>query len=155
MPHRKAPPKLSLSQDDGPAVSASSSETASKSSTSGKNWTDIELIRLIDAYLAAQMEQQGNRLSFHLLIVERESQNVIYDRMATKYAESAPSDSQGTITERTMVGIEQCWTSMTRSYRPISKDWTGVTGHTPWFKTLIHEQKAWLKKKVLYSLRSC
>jgi hypothetical protein len=100
------------------------------------------------------MEKQGNRLSFHLLIVKGESQNVIYDRMAMKYAESAPSDSQGTVTERTTVGIEQRWTSMTRSYRAI-KDWAGVTGRAPWFKTPIHEQKAWLKKKVLYGLRSC
>ena len=83
----------------------------------GKNWTEADSLKLIDAYQKVQFAKSGfdspHLSTFSLLIpLDGNNSGLIFDKIAAKFLQSI-SDAEGYSTE----AIQERWKKLLESYR--------------------------------------
>jgi hypothetical protein len=79
----------------------------------GKNWSEVDSLKLIDAYHLVQIDKLGT--PFHsesLMPLDSDPAGIIYDRIAAEFRKSSPE-----VEGRSTVAIKERWKKMVESYR--------------------------------------
>ena len=89
---------------------------AATCSKRGKNWTEADSLKLIDAYQKVQFTKSGSDLPFLnvslLMPLDGDNSGIIFDKIAAEFLQSTP-DAEGRSTE----AIRERWKKMLESYR--------------------------------------
>lgn len=130
----------------------------------GKNWTETDSLKLVDAYQQVQFDKLGTLLhSESLMPLESDSTGIIDEKVAAEFNKSSPE-----VEGRSVAAIKERWKKMVESYRfkfrsilhvlniltsRYIHDFSagravGSTGQPPWFDVLLTDQKKFLNGKV-------
>lgn len=93
------------------------SDSDDAKSIRGKNWSEEDSLKLVDAYKYAQETKEGLYcpLAFHTNSINNiagESKQNVHERMAAKFLESSPE-----ITDRTAFAVAARWDQMMTTFR--------------------------------------
>jgi hypothetical protein len=125
----------------------------------GKNWSEVDSLKLIDAYQQVQFKKLSTLLrSESLMALESDTAGIINNKVAAKFNEKLPE-----VEGRSSTAIKERWKKMVESYRFLFKycvltsryiqDFSagrapGSTGQPPWVDLPPSVQKTFLNGKV-------
>jgi hypothetical protein len=79
----------------------------------GKNWTEADSLKLIDAYQFVQFNKLGIHIPPNLLMpLESDNAGIIIDKIASRFAENCPNGDA-----RSTEAVKERWKKLLETYR--------------------------------------